>query len=155
MDGDGELRGIVKEHAVLVGVVADQHHGAGDETVNTAPMRVSSRAHFRSAKRSRFSATQLCWKKSCHGAMVVPTIAMTRKTRLLVIPPSWHGGRDVLRATEPSRDAPERECKPGKVEQAEHDDDALPAQIAAGDDHQGQAESCDRAPRCTGLRPSR
>src|SRR6202162_6672915 len=32
-------------------------------TVKVAPISVSSRAHFRSEKRSRFSATQLCWKK--------------------------------------------------------------------------------------------
>ena len=68
-------------------------------TVMSEPMSVSSRAHFRSAKRSRFSATQLCWKKSCHGAMVVPTTAMTRKTRLLVTPPSGRVGTSVLRAT--------------------------------------------------------
>jgi hypothetical protein len=33
-------------------------------------------------KRRGFSATQLCWKKSCHGMIVVPTIAITGKTRL-------------------------------------------------------------------------
>ena len=71
--------------------------------VKHAPMNVSSRAHFRSEKRRRLSATQLCWKKSCHGAIVVPTIAIIRKTRSDVMPPgqaaAWrcllHGVQDV------------------------------------------------------------
>ena len=68
-------------------------------TVKVAPISVSSRAHFRSEKRSRFSATQLCWKKSCHGAIVVPTIAITKKTRLLVMPPIGIVGSMELWAT--------------------------------------------------------
>ena len=63
--------------------------------VMQAPRNVSSRAHFRSAKRSRLSAMQLCWKKSCQGAMVVPTMAITRNIRSGVSPPAGiEGARD-------------------------------------------------------------
>ena len=63
--------------------------------VKQAPIKVSSRPHLRSEKRSRLSATQLCWKKSCQGAIVVPTIAMTTKTRFAVIPPTGTVGTKV------------------------------------------------------------
>ena len=55
----------------------------------------------RSAKRSFLSAMQLCWKKSCHGATVVPTTAITRKVRSAVMPPAGIDGRIELRATAP------------------------------------------------------
>ena len=55
--------------------------------VMQAPRNVSRRAHFMSAKRRRLSAMQLCWKKSCQGATVVPTMAITRNIRSGVSPP--------------------------------------------------------------------
>ena len=34
-----------------------------------------------------------CWKKSCHGATVVPTMAMTRRTAVELTPPRTPGTR--------------------------------------------------------------
>ena len=65
--------------------------------VMQAPRNVSSRAHFTSAKRSRLSAMQLCWKKSCQGAMVVPTTAITRNIRSGVSPPGGIDGASESR----------------------------------------------------------
>src|SRR5260370_40094762 len=66
--------------------------------VMQAPKNVSNRAHFKSAKRRRLSAMQLCWKKSCQGATVVPTIAITRNIRSGVSPPGGIPGiRDPRR----------------------------------------------------------
>ena len=70
-------------------------------TVTQAPRNVSSRAQRRSANRSFLSAMQLCWKKSCQGATVVPTMAITRKVRSAVMPPGGMDGRTELLATAP------------------------------------------------------
>ncbi len=111
--------------------------------VMQAPKNVSNRAHFKSAKRRRLSAMQLCWKKSCQGATVVPTIAITRNIRSGVSPP---GGIPGIR--DPRRICPtggcDRNAKPRKIQQAEENHDALPPAIATGYGNQNQARRYQR-----------
>jgi hypothetical protein len=71
-------------------------------TVMQAPRNVSRRAHPTSAKRSRLSAMQLCWKKSWHGATVVPMKAIVRNISDGVRPPGGIEGISVPRVIAPS-----------------------------------------------------
>jgi len=49
----------------------------------------------------RLSITLDCWKNSCHGATVVPTIAMISSIEVELIPPSTPGVT-ALATTEPA-----------------------------------------------------
>ena len=87
--------------------------------VMQAPRNVSSRAHLTSAKRNRLSAMQLCWKKSCHGAMVVPTIAITRNMSSGVIPPAGMDGSSACFTIWP-RGGPSRNAIQNQAKSSRH-----------------------------------
>ena len=76
---------------------------------------------------------QLCWKKSCHGAIVVPTMAITRNIRSAVIPPAGIDGTSAWFTNLPNgRPQPEGDPEPGEIQQAEENHRALPTAVAAG-----------------------
>ena len=56
-------------------------------TVRKAPIAVSTFPNLMSFSFSPLSTTELCWKKSIHGAMVVPMLAISMKNNSLVNPP--------------------------------------------------------------------
>ena len=52
---------------------------------------VSARSYGMNRGVIRLSMTLDCWKNSCHGATVVPTIAMISSTAFEVTPPCTPG----------------------------------------------------------------
>jgi hypothetical protein len=64
---------------------------AAPPTTTNAPSEVSARSYLMNRGVIRLSMTLDCWKNSCHGATVVPTIAMTSSTASELIPP-WMPG---------------------------------------------------------------
>ena len=46
-------------------------------STNTMPIHRSAFSYFMKRGVMRLSITQLCWKNSCHGATVVPTMPIT------------------------------------------------------------------------------
>ena len=64
---------------------------AAEITTTNAPSVVSARSYGMNRGVIRLSMTLDCWKKSCHGATVVPTMAMMSSTAVDVTPP-WTPG---------------------------------------------------------------
>src|SRR5580658_1548058 len=60
-------------------------------TTIIAPKTVSARSYGIHRGVMRLSTTLDCWKKSCHGVMVVPTIATMRSTPSDLKPPCTPG----------------------------------------------------------------
>ena len=60
-------------------------------TVIIEPIKVSTLPILISFSSNPLSTTELCWKKSIHGAMVVPILAISRKKSSLVKPPGRLG----------------------------------------------------------------
>src|SRR5260370_1054425 len=60
-------------------------------TTTKAPITVSAFSYSSHRGVIRLSTTLDCWKKSCHGATVVPTMAMTSRSTLAFSPPGRPG----------------------------------------------------------------
>ena len=140
-----KLGRILKRNAVLKAIVAHQHHGAGhehgedgaDQRIQPCPLQVgetqpllrhatlleeelprrNGRAHNRDHQKDQAAGDAA----RRHG----------RKCR-------------VARNLSPIGMNDIRQHEPGQVQQAKHNDDALPAQIAPGDHHQRQPQRRDR-----------
>ena len=66
---------------------------AAPTTTTKAPTTVSVRSYAIHRGVIRLSTTFDCWKKSCHGATVVPTMATMSRAPLEVRPPWMPGTR--------------------------------------------------------------
>ena len=64
---------------------------AAEITTTNAPSVVSARSYGMNRGVIRLSMTLDCWKNSCQGATVVPTIAMMSSTAVELAPP-WIPG---------------------------------------------------------------
>ncbi|CPU21850.1 Uncharacterised protein [Mycobacteroides abscessus] len=60
-------------------------------TTTSEPITVSARSYPMKRGVMRLSTMLDCWKKSCHGATVVPTMAMISSTAPELTPPSIPG----------------------------------------------------------------
>jgi hypothetical protein len=75
--GAGHPHRILTQGASAMPRIAHQRHAAGEYD---EPWTVSIRANGRSRKHSHISAADDCWKNNYQSAMVVPTIAMIKKS---------------------------------------------------------------------------
>ncbi len=64
---------------------------AAPPTTTSEPRKVSARSYLMNRGVIRLSITLDCWKNSCHGATVVPTIAMISSTAFELTPPCTPG----------------------------------------------------------------
>ena len=64
---------------------------AAPPTTTNAPSVVSARSYGMNLGVMRLSTTLDCWKNSCQGATVVPTIAMMSSTAVELTPPCTPG----------------------------------------------------------------
>ncbi len=61
--------------------------------VTSEPAKVSTLPNLMSCRSRPLSTTALCWKKICHGVMVVPMLARMMKSMSPVSPPTRLGTR--------------------------------------------------------------
>ena len=85
-----------------------------------------------------------CWKNSCHGATVVPTIAMISSTEVDVTPPSIPGTKKSCATCPPSGMGEKEQRHDEQVREHEHEHRSLPRPEAAGGCHRHERDGCDR-----------
>ncbi len=84
-----------------------------------------------------------CWKKSCHGATVVPTIAMISSTAVEPAPPWILGNEGVFDDVADVRVGEHQQRDDEEVRDHEHVHEALPAAEAARRGDRDQRERGD------------